>query len=77
MVLFIIGLFLLNHVVVTLIRVYLRTEKIKYLSHLADFNGLRSFKMGIQRRILRPITFIYSSLLTFGEYMAFSLLAFN
>ena len=69
----IIGLYFLNHLIVTLIRIYTRSEKLKYLSHIDDFNKVGSFKIGFERRVLRPLTFTLALLLTLGEYITLSL----
>ncbi|HAW52534.1 MAG TPA: hypothetical protein DCX54_09450 [Flavobacteriales bacterium] len=66
----VIGLFIINHLIVTLVRVYRRTEKFRYLGHLSDYNQVSGFRRGFERRVLKPTTFMYSLLLTLAEFIA-------
>jgi hypothetical protein len=68
--LLVVGLFLVNHIIVTLIRVYIRTEKFRYLGHVSNYDQISGFKAGFERRILKPLTFMYSLLLTLLEFIA-------
>ena len=62
----IVGLYLLNHWIVTLIRVNLITEKLKHF-YMSDDKKMGGFKIGFERRFLKPLTFSYSALLTLGD----------
>lgn len=72
--LLIIGLFIAIHLIVTLIRVYIRSEKFKYLGHLSDYNQVSNFWTGFERRVLKPLTFTYSLLVTLGVYLIYILI---
>lgn len=63
----IIGLYILNHLIVTLIRVYLRTLKLKNYKEGSDKKKI--LIKGFERRVLRLLTFFYSAILTLGEYL--------
>ena len=63
----VIGLFLINHLFVTLLRVYFRQEKLKNI-YLVDPEML-GFSKGLERRIFRPTTFIYAGALTSFEIL--------
>lgn len=62
------GLFLINHIAVTLFRVYLRQEKIKncYVVH----PEMVGFMKGLERRIFKPTTFTCALILTSFEFLA-------
>ena len=61
-------LYLLNHMLVTFIRAYLRTRNVKF-AYSAYHVNLGGFGKGIERRILRKTTFIYSLALTLVVYL--------
>ncbi|MEQ9063456.1 MAG: hypothetical protein RIE58_04725 [Vicingaceae bacterium] len=60
-------LYLFNHMMITLIRAFVRTQKLKYVpfQNNPDFT---SFQKGFERRILRASTFIYAFGLSLTEY---------
>ena len=68
----ILTLFILNHISVTLIRVYLRQEKLK--NYYIVNPEMLGFVKGIERRALRPATFICTSFLTVMEFALIILL---
>ena len=59
------GFFLLNHISVTLLRVYFRQEKLKNY-YIVDPEMI-GFSKGFERRIFKPTTFIYAVILTSFE----------
>ena len=72
--LLVIGLFFTNHLIVTLVRVFVRSEKFRYLSHLSDYQQVSRFRTGFERRVFKPLTFMYSLLFTLLEYAAIVLI---
>lgn len=64
----IIGLYTVNHILVTIIRVYLRGRKVRFYNTIRNQEKLKSLKRSIKRRIIKPITFLLSGILTAVEY---------
>jgi len=65
-------IYLLNHLLVTLILAYLRTKRHRnYYRSRQKRRG--SFRRGVKRRILDPVTFFFSALLTLGELLIINL----
>ena len=60
-------LYLFNHMMITMIRAFLRTKKLKYVNFHND-REFGSFQRGFERRILRITTFLYAIALTLTEY---------
>ena len=60
-----IALLIVNHIVVTYVRAYMRNERLKKY-YLVDYQ-LIGISKGIQRRILRPSTFLFAIALTLLE----------
>ena len=64
-------LLVVNHIIVTLIRAYFRTERLK-MYYLVDPH-LLGIAIGVKRRILRPSTIFTTLVLTLIEISVMSL----
>ena len=66
-------IYIINHIIISLIRGYLRFNKHRsYYYHSGRMEG--ALLRGIKKRVLRPLTFIYSAVLTLGEFLVFNVL---
>ena len=63
-----IELFLINHMSVTLFRVYLRQEKLK--NYYVVNPEMLGFSKGLERRIFKPTTFVFATILTSIELLS-------
>ena len=59
------GLLVVNHISVTLLRAYMRSERLKKYYFVDP--QLLGFAKGLERRILRPSTFLFAAALTIIE----------